>query len=373
MKILELTWSLASGGAEKFAVGLSNELYSMGHDVTYVCIRDLEKGDNGFNKIFFNPNINVHSFNIPKGQYWRHLHKIHAFINNNNFDIVHFNGCFLHFFIFEFMRKTQTRFFHTIHNVASGGLPQNKILKHLYCNLYQKKKVVPIAISKQCADSLYPYGIKKMLVSQIIDNGCSESLKTDNFDKVKAEIDYLRKDKNIKVLLHVARFAEPKRQNFLFQAVKELADEGNSIELVVLGNNYDSPEAKELVANAGSHIHILGKKTNVGDYLHCADAFVLSSAWEGLPISLIEALSAGCIPICTAVGGIPDVIEDGVTGFLAKEVSVEAMKDAIKRYLANPKLIKPETLKQHFAKNFSMRECADKYIRLFESVKAQKQ
>lgn len=47
---------------------------------------------------------------------------------------------------------------------------------------------------------------------------------------------------------------------------------------------------------------------------HC-DAMCLPSIWEGLPVTLLEALSVGCIPICSNVGGIPDVIESGMNGF----------------------------------------------------------
>ena len=78
-----------------------------------------------------------------------------------------------------------------------------------------------------------------------------------------------------------------------------------------------------LVANKPPNVYFLGKVTNVSDYLLCADAFVLTSIFEGLPISLLEALSAGVIPVCTPVGGIINIVTKNI-GFLSEDVSKDA-------------------------------------------------
>ena len=82
-----------------------------------------------------------------------------------------------------------------------------------------------------------------------------------------------------------------------------------------------------------SHVHLLGARSNPRDYMVAADAFCLSSLYEGMPITLIECLSVGAIPICTPVGGIKNMIEDGVNGLLAKGTSVTDLKDVILRFL----------------------------------------
>ena len=86
-----------------------------------------------------------------------------------------------------------------------------------------------------------------------------------------------------------------------------------------------------------------------------------------MPISLIEALSCGLVPICTAVGGIVDVVEDGKNGFLSQDMTVESYAKTIERYLALPDSQKTEMKKQCIksAQKYSIEECAKQYEILF--------
>lgn len=79
----------------------------------------------------------------------------------------------------------------------------------------------------------------------------------------------------------------------------------------------------------------------------------------------MEALSCGCTPICTPVGGIPNVITDGVTGYLSKDVSFMEYKNAVLKFLNNPTEISENKLVEHFKANFSMEKCAKEYVDLF--------
>ena len=113
-----------------------------------------------------------------------------------------------------------------------------------------------------------------------------------------------------------------------------------------------------------SKIYFLGEKNNVGDYLLFSDAFCLTSFYEGLPISLLEALSCGVTPICTSVGGIPDVIKDNQTGYLS-DINVDSYYNAIQRFIN--KKIPRDNLIEYFNKNFSITVCAEKYEQVFNN------
>jgi len=65
--------------------------------------------------------------------------------------------------------------------------------------------------------------------------------------------------------------------------------------------------------------------------MHAWDVFTLTSESEGLPMSLIEAMSVGVIPVCTRVGGVPEVIEDGMNGFLVESHNSQEMAGKILR------------------------------------------
>ena len=81
----------------------------------------------------------------------------------------------------------------------------------------------------------------------------------------------------------------------------------------------------------------LGERSDVPSLLAQCDAFCLPSIWEGLPVSMLEALSVGCIPICSPVGGIPDVIKDGENGILSKSSSLEDYYYAVMRFISMSK------------------------------------
>jgi glycosyltransferase involved in cell wall biosynthesis len=196
-----------------------------------------------------------------------------------------------------------------------------------------------------------------------IDNGTAPTFRTAQFESVKSEVEAMKRTLNSRVFIHVARFDAQKNQNLLIDAFNELNKRGVDFLLLVLGPRFDTSEAQPLVAKACDRIKFLGVKSNVADYLYCAEAFCLSSNFEGLPISLIEALSAGLILTCTPVGGIPDVIEDGVIGYLSEDVSLDAYVEAIERYLKDG--LSPERNIDYFNANFTMSQCAKKYLAVY--------
>lgn len=90
----------------------------------------------------------------------------------------------------------------------------------------------------------------------------------------------------------------------------------------------------ELEPYLNERIIYLGERNDVRDLFSEADAFCLPSIWEGMPVTLLEALSAGCIPICSPVGGIPEVITNGKNGFLSSDSSEDAYYKALKSFVS---------------------------------------
>jgi len=68
------------------------------------------------------------------------------------------------------------------------------------------------------------------------------------------------------------------------------------------------------------------------------DVFALPSLWEGLSLSLVEAMGAGCPVVATAVGGNPEVVEDGRTGLLVPSKDPRALAEALESLLRDPRL-----------------------------------
>lgn len=187
---------------------------------------------------------------------------------------------------------------------------------------------------------------------------------TAHINEVKKEVETYKLSVETLVFIHVARCHKQKNQQLLIDSFNVLNKNGVDFILLMIGSGYDSLEGKVIQASACDKIHFLGEKDNVNDYMMCSDAFCLSSQYEGLPISLLEAFSYGLTPICTPRGGIPDVITDGVNGYLSCGMDVKDYVNAIKRFMDNP--MECDKQVSFYKDNYSMDVCAKEYEKLFE-------
>lgn len=364
MKIIQLVYSLCSGGAERFVVSLSNCLVEAGHEVEVCILLDDAIEGLAFNKPLLKPEVRFHSMKFSAGFSLSKKRKVEKYIESQHPDVVHCHMNVIPYIFSLALKDRSIRFVHTLHSVAenaSGSKYQYGLNKFFY----KKQYIQPVTISKKCQESYINF--YHLNNAPYIDNGCATVEPSPNYNKVCVEMEGLKQGKDIPVFIHVARYNKLKNQDMLIDAFNALSEEGSEFVLLVIGRGFDTEEASELRNRACKSIHFLGEKNNVGDYLLNADAFCLTSVFEGLPISMLEAISAGVTPICTPVGGILDVIEDGVTGYLSEDGSLPSYLAAVHRFLKCK--LDPETLKKHFEIHFSMQACADKYVELYKLEK----
>ena len=359
MKIIQLIYSLCSGGAERFVVSLSNQLTEMGHDVT-VCMLLSDQNDSYvFNRQFLDSHVRFHSMGYLPGFSLSKVTDVEKYLLLQQPDVVH---CHLNVvpYIFRLaIAQKNIKFIHTLHNVAenaSGKKWQKSINRFFYKHGY----ITPVTISEKCRQSYVNYYGLPSPVS--IDNGCEVPRKSIRFDEVVAEVESYKNNQDTPVFIHVARFHEQKNQKLMIDAFNELYRKEVDFVLLVIGDGFDRGAGAELKGRACEKIHFLGLKNNVADYLYCSDAFCLTSIYEGLPISLLEAMACGVIPICTSVGGVPDVISDGESGYLSG-VGLDEYIETIGRYQDN--MIPKEIIISEFDKCYSMEYCAQGYLSLY--------
>lgn len=134
-------------------------------------------------------------------------------------------------------------------------------------------------------------------------------------------------------LVHVARLHVQKGQDVLLDAFQTIRREYPSAVLWIVG---EGPEEPSLRRRAGEGVVFLGYRRAVRCLLRAADLFVLSSRWEGQPLSMLEAMAEGLPVVATSVGGIPEVIEHGVSGLIVPPDDAAALADAVVRCLRDP-------------------------------------
>ena len=137
-------------------------------------------------------------------------------------------------------------------------------------------------------------------------------------------------------LVTVGRLAHIKRVDLLIRAVAALADDLRP-RVAVVGDGGETGELKALARKLGvdDRIHFLGWREDVEQILRRSRCFVMSSASEGLPLALIEAMLTGLPAIVPDVGDIPDLVEHGVSGFLFEPGDAAGLETAIRQVL-NP-------------------------------------
>ena len=139
-------------------------------------------------------------------------------------------------------------------------------------------------------------------------------------------------------MVMIGRFAEQKDHATLFRALAQLLERDWSLDLVGEGPLRDSAEALVVELGLEDRVSFLGMRTDVSQLLARAQVYVLSSRWEGLPRSIIEAMRAGLPVVASDVGGVAELVEDGSTGSLAPRGDVDALAVRLGELLSSSEL-----------------------------------
>jgi sugar transferase (PEP-CTERM/EpsH1 system associated) len=147
------------------------------------------------------------------------------------------------------------------------------------------------------------------------------------------------------------------------------------LRLTIVGDGPLLGAIREQVAQAGLQdaVWLPGARADVAELLHGFDVFALPSLAEGTPVSLLEAMACGLPSVCSNVGGIPEVVTDGVHGLLAP-VEVDALADALARYAQDPAMRARHgaAARERIEEKYSMDAMLRAYMALYDGLLARK-
>jgi glycosyltransferase involved in cell wall biosynthesis len=124
----------------------------------------------------------------------------------------------------------------------------------------------------------------------------------------------------------------------LIRAARTVLDRHPAAHVVILGRGalHDTLVSEATVLGIRDRVHLLGYRDDVQEWLTTMDVFTMPSLSEGLPLSLLEAMGSGVPTVVTGVGGMPEVVQDGETGFVVPPGDVGALADRISFVLGDP-------------------------------------
>lgn len=136
-------------------------------------------------------------------------------------------------------------------------------------------------------------------------------------------------------ILCVGDLRAQKGHEFALRAMPAVLRQEPRARLLIAGEGPLRARLERMAAPLGDRVHLLGRRDDVPDLLACCDIFCQPSLWEGCPYALIEAAAARCALVGSAIPGIVDIIEDGVTGLLAQAGSPDDLARALLDALAH--------------------------------------
>jgi len=278
------------------------------------------------------------------------IRKLYRIMKTHHVDIVHTHRYVMQYAIpAAIMAGVKVRV-HTVHNIATKEVDgYRRKLAHFF---YRYCNVTPVSISPLIQDTVIKEYHLTRSQTPVIYNGSDLSkciVKTDYNASAPFSI------------VHIGRFNPQKNHDAIIEAAKKLKDEGYKFVIKLIGGAGDEEHRMVEVKEKGleNEIEFCGLQSNVYPFLYDADCFILPSLYEGMPVTLVEAMGSGLPIIASAVGGVPDMIEDGESGLLIQSNATELIS-AIKR------LMEDETLRKKIGENAFRKSMNFSSERMFE-------
>lgn len=269
--------------------------------------------------------------------------KIRKIIQNDDIDIVHTHGFSGNFYgRLGAKMKSNVKIVSTVHDFpeALSYIYKRPLFAQMIERIEKWGSVFSdrhIAVTIKLRERLIEDGLQRDKVSAI-----PNSLDLDrypiagqNCEEAKSALGL---DPHEPVVGTAGRLHKRKNVQMFLQAAKQLLDEGVRARFLIVGDGPMRFELEKLTSELGiaEHVHYTGWRTDLISVMRAMDVFVLCSYAEAWPIVILEALALQKPIVSTAVGGIPEIIENGQNGILVPSGDLGRLKNALQDLLREP-------------------------------------
>ena len=231
---------------------------------------------------------------------------------------------------------------------------------------------VLVAVSPEVRDELVELGVAPRRKFAVIRLGIPLE---ERLGDATADEDYRRLygiPKDAFVIGWVGRMTGVKATRAVLEIVRAVHDRGVDAVLCMVGDGPDRVRLEEIAHELGiaRSCYFVGYQEQIAGYYRLFDAFVLPSVNEGTPVSAIEALASGTPVVANRVGGVPDVVRDGVDGFLVEPGDAEAAAEKLAALARDEALRRRlgEAGRARVLERYSVSRLVDDVDRLYRSL-----
>lgn len=350
-KVMMVIPSLSVGGAEKMAIDIAAHVDRSLIDVTVVSLYPYR--ETVLSEYAKKAGLNVIYLNKKSGSILSVVRELKQTIKKIKPDVIHTHLYVAPYVLLAAGRKILK--YHTVHNVAEKEA--TGFLRLMMKWAYKFGGFTPVAISPYCADTFGAVYKRPSNTIPTVINGIDIS----RFRQVRTEHTIVK-------LINVGRFNPQKNQKLLIKVFAEIHRQCPNTVLEIVGDGYLRSELEDAVrANKLENVVIMqGESDLISEKLGGSDIFVLSSDYEGLPVSVLEAMASGLPIVTTKAGGVVDIVKDGVNGMIVPVGDIDALTRAVVTLVNDKEKRKSmgEASKK-IAEAFSIEECAKKYQELY--------
>lgn len=364
MRILHIIESLEFGGAEKVLVDLANEFAKQRHTVAILCLRRI-----GALRAAVDARVDVECLHLAEGSHYLLPWQLARMIRRQRYDIVHAHtwGVLYESALGGLLAKTPAVVF-----TSHGNYPPmaqsllRRIKRHARLAL-EGRVLRRIDVTVPVSDAMKSEIAARTPAARIetIHNGIEV------LPLMEAPGRPLRD--NVLRLVTVGRMAPVKNHALLLEAVAELRRD-LPVQIDIIGDGPERPAMEKLAhtLGIGAQIRFLGFRNDVHAYLAHADAFVITSDYEGISIAILEAMRAGLPVVATDVGGIRETVIDGETGIVVPPRSRPELVAALRTLATDTARRKAlgEAAYAYFKREFALDRMVTRYRELYTRLLA---
>ena len=322
MRILYVISTLEGGGAESQLCSYALELKRL-HPEVYFEICAIKSGG-VFEKKLAENGIKYSVLNSQS--VLKSVIKLHRVIKKNHFDIVH-----AHMFFSDLVARlatfmTKTKLVSTHHGLGKWK-KKPLILLDKMTKFRVDRFVMVSEQSMQLRLKREKYPAEK---TQVIYNGISSDFLSDNAKQLPKNGDKI-------IIGTTARMTDNKQINLMIDVMKDLSDHPHvCYEIIGHGENYDKLVEQTQKYNLTDRVHFWGWQDDIRSIIERWHIFALPSINEDLPVSMLECMAQGIVPIASRVGGIITLLNENRNGILCDSSNKDTFTEAIRYLLSHP-------------------------------------